>query len=130
MYLSLFLLPLIAHYARIRVQFRAKLLKFERKIAKIALKVCVNRNIDLNYARSKPLNCISGTFFKHFTDKRGRSDNKKKRRLTVTYATANLLLLITIPHPCERNDCYQVKPNESTAYNPNELCQHFIAYSV
>ena len=42
MYLSLFLLPLIAHYARIRVQFSAKLLKFERKIAKTALKVCIN----------------------------------------------------------------------------------------
>ena len=48
MYLSLFWLSLIAHYARIRVQFRAKLLKFERKIAKMALKVCINRNIDLD----------------------------------------------------------------------------------
>lgn len=38
-----------AHYARIRVLFRAKLLKFERKIAKIALKVRISRNIDLNY---------------------------------------------------------------------------------
>ena len=73
MYLSLFWLPLIAHYARIRVQSRAKLLKFEQKIAKMALKVCINRNIDLNidlsidlnidlnYARSEPSNYILGT---------------------------------------------------------------------
>lgn len=96
----------------------------------MALKVCINRNIALNYAQSEPSNCILATFFKHFGDKRERNDNKKKRRLTVTYVTANLLLLITIPHPCERNDCYQVKPDESTAYNPNELCQYFIAYSI
>ena len=37
MYLSLFWLSLIAHYARIHVQSQTKLLKFERKIAKLVL---------------------------------------------------------------------------------------------
>ena len=88
MYLSLFWLPLIAHYARIRVQSPAKLLKFEQKIAKMALKVCivkvcVNRNIDLNYARSEPSNCISGTFIRPifpFFDSTFSSKGKWRKR--------------------------------------------------
>ena len=68
MYLSLFLLPLIAHYTRINVQSQTKLLKFEQKIAKPVLfplvcscllikkapKWCTNRGPALLHAMREP----------------------------------------------------------------------------